>query len=152
MIDLNTIVKKVDGVSVAGDRGARRLLFASQITYENMGFLVQTLRHVNAVIAIYDPLYPSPSDPGAYITYAQIKAKPEQWSMSLGNHGWSGGLYQIDEETVSIQLFNLHRKGHLSHLDFERHRLFSHNRGDMSPSRNQEMVHRIRQIHSKISS
>lgn len=73
--------------------------------------LLVILRNNKIAFAIYDSLYPSSGDPGAYLDYSQEKnEKANSWSMTLGNHGWTGGIYTIDEYIMARQILNLVQK------------------------------------------
>jgi len=52
---------------------------------------------------LFDLQYPQISDEGAYFSYTFDKV----WKMTLGNHGWSGGIYTIDKNVIINQLTNL---------------------------------------------
>ena len=70
--------------------------------------LIKLLKTHKIDFSIFDPLYPSSSDPGAYLSYSATEINIEgNWQMTLGNHGWSGGIYQIPEEVILIQIKNL---------------------------------------------
>lgn len=80
-----------------------------------------------ASFSLHDPIYPSPSDPGAYISYSaegQSNARPA-WLMSLGNHGCSGGIYAIEHETIIVQLVSLAGKSLISNLKLGKDTFFS---------------------------
>jgi hypothetical protein len=46
--------------------------------------------------------------------------------MTYGNHGWSGGIYNIKTETVSQQIYNLVSNGALNKIQITDVRFFSH--------------------------
>lgn len=52
---------------------------------------------------LFDKKYPQISDEGAYFSYSFDKV----WKMTLGNHGWSGGIYTIDKKVIINQLTDL---------------------------------------------
>ena len=59
-------------------------------------------------IAFHDTIHPTLSDPGAYFSYSTKKSTKENvWSMTYGNHGWSGGIYHLSCKTVAHQITNL---------------------------------------------
>ncbi len=68
--------------------------FEKNVTYSNCIELLEFLKSHKLSIEFFDCLYPSPSDPGAYFSYSSLK---NSWEITLGNHGWSGGIYKIDE-------------------------------------------------------
>ena len=67
--------------------------------------------------------------------------------MTLGNHGWSGGIYQLDDETIAIQCFDLLRKKKLESLAFEDGSIFSHYDPESTES-NTRMINELRALHS----
>ena len=75
--------------------------------------------------ALYDESYPSPSDPGAYFSYSPNSAQGV-WRMTLGNHGWSGGIYEIEERTICCQLKNLISKRRIDSIQIDKVCFFSH--------------------------
>jgi len=49
-------------------------------------------------LMFYDRDYPSPSDPGAFVS---IKRVNDQYSMKRANHGWSDGWEPVRSETLA---------------------------------------------------
>jgi hypothetical protein len=75
---------------------------------DEISSLLEVLRNEKMEIAFHDTIHPTISDPGAYFSYSTIKAPNSNiWSMTYGNHGWSGGIYHIKNETLSKQIHNL---------------------------------------------
>ena len=139
------------GVRITGVPGKRRLVFPAPVERETIQALLPILRRREAALSLYDPLFPSPSDPGAYFDYAQQGAAPGSWSMTLGNHGWSGGIYQITEEALAAQIFSLLRRGELAELRFEDGRLFTH-RSRQPAAQSADMDRRLRRLHEDADS
>ena len=135
-----------EGMTLTGEAGHRQIVFPSSVTLEEMRSLIGTLRTHGAELDVYDELYPSPSDPGAYFNYSQQKALPNHWSMTYGNHGWSGGIYQIDDDTLALQCVDLHRKGKLATLSFEDGTIFSHYEQETDED-NRKMIQELRTLH-----
>lgn len=105
--------------------------------------LLHFLKQRQQRFALYDPLYPS--DPGAYFSYSPENAVEGVWQMTLGNHGWSGGIYQIGEQTLCLQLSNLAAKRMLTTIEIEGVTLFSY--ALESVSKNSEINQRLRELH-----
>lgn len=93
------------------------------VTYSNCIELLVFLKSHKLSIEFFDCLYPSPSDPGAYFSYSSLK---NNWEMTLGNHGWSGGIYKIDEKTLAKQIFNLNKIEQLKSLKILHKSNFEH--------------------------
>ena len=71
--------------------------------------------------------YILPTDPGAYIDYSHEKGDhTETWSMTLGNHGWSGGIYSIKEDVVAKQIYNLIKQKQIDSIRIDNGKIFSH--------------------------
>jgi hypothetical protein len=49
--------------------------------------------------AFFDATYAPSSDSGAYFSYSPSNSV---WRMTFGNHGWSGGIYEIETTAVAI--------------------------------------------------
>lgn len=77
--------------------------------FTDLDSLIFSTKYHNLGLSYFDDLYPSPSDPGAYFNFYPSNASESLYLMSLGNHGWSGGIYLIDEEIMKKQLRNLIR-------------------------------------------
>jgi len=66
--------------------------------------------------------------------------------MTLGNHGWTGGIYEIDAPVVTNQLWALYSTGLLSALELESVHFFSHYQPE-SRSENEAMNMKLRGLH-----
>lgn len=65
--------------------------------------LIGLVRAKTFGLRFYDALYPSTSDdPGAY--FACLPLDNSSWQVTLGNHGWSGGIYRVPEDLIALQL------------------------------------------------
>ncbi len=53
------------------------------------------------VLGFYDPYYPSPSDPGAYVGVRQFEGR---YVYSYGNHGWHSGWERQSREFLTQYL------------------------------------------------
>lgn len=94
---------------------------------------------------IHDVHYPTISDPGAYISYARYDPQAREWQMSLGNHGWSGGIYVIRHEVVVCQLLNLANS--VGEVELMSDAAFFSHYEPEPPEKNEEMNARLAKIH-----
>lgn len=127
-----------------------RIQFGNALSAEDFGRLLQSIRRHVGEFALFDPLFPSVSDPGAYFSYCALPPLPKRWHMTLGNHGWSGGIYQIEEQTILCQLENLWRQGKLNSVSID-HVNFFHHRPRQSGEANNTMNARLMQIHKTVA-
>jgi len=82
--------------------------------------IIDLIKSENWNFKIFDELYPSPSDLGGYLTYSRTKAADnDQWAMSIGNHGWGGGTYQIKETVIVQQICHLAQHGYITCIDLD---------------------------------
>ena len=124
------------------------IVFKDSVTYKNLNELIKILSINNIAFAFHDSLYPTISDPGAYLDYSQEKNNNKgYWSMTLGNHGWTGGIYSISNEIVAGQLYSLISKRLLSSIKIEGAKIFSHYNKKKTVE-NEEMVSRIEKVHN----
>jgi hypothetical protein len=145
MSDLQEAVNAITGLNLVD--GA--IVFSEAFSETDFGRLLQLLRESVGEFTFYDPLYPSISDPGAYFSYSRENAPPNTWRMTLGNHGWSGGIYQIETRTVQRQITHLWSSGlldsvRIKHVHFFRHRQLQ------SAVDNEAINARIRQLHAPL--
>jgi len=146
MFDVQHEIEQIAGLAVHGDIGSRVVEFTSLIVFDDVLRLIQILRRANATITLHDRRYPSP--PGAFMDYSQEKAAPERWSMTLGNHGWTGGIYQIDDETIALQIHDVFNRGRRPKLQIEGGTIFSHYDQE-NATRNKKMIQALRELHKK---
>ena len=52
--------------------------------------------------------------------------QPANGDMTFGNHGWSGGIYEIDDMTICRQLMDLVTLGLLQSIEIDGVVFFSH--------------------------
>jgi len=89
--------------------------------------LLEILRTENYQIAFHDNVHPTLSDPGAYFAYSSEKsADSKHWSMTYGNHGWSGGIYQIRDFILAKQIISLIKKEESHRIQISDVAFFSH--------------------------
>src|SRR6476659_738066 len=98
-------VKSIDGCRFVRGK-IRRIYLPNPSSDSTLGELLQVLRECDEDFGFFDERYPSPSDPGAYFSYSPSETAG-QWRMTLGNHGWTGGIYEIDDGTIRRQLKDL---------------------------------------------
>lgn len=70
--------------------------------HADVGRLLREAREAGIGFHIFEPEWPSISDPGAYITYRPVDAGT--WSVSLGNHGWHWAGYRVPENVVEAHV------------------------------------------------
>ena len=103
------------------------ILIREDINIEDILTLLQILWKESLEIAFHDSLYPSYTDPGAYFSYSTQKSEdPTVWSMTCGNHGWSGGIYHIQASTLARQILNLVQQADLEAIQITNVIFFSH--------------------------
>jgi hypothetical protein len=66
--------------------------------------------------------------------------------MTFGNHGWSGGIYEIDDRTICCQLKDLVTNKLIQHIKLDRVYFFSHYQLE-SASENRAMNNQLLAIH-----
>lgn len=98
-------VNAIDGCRYVRGR-TRRIVLPDPLPDVTLDAVFQVLREGGLDFGFFDERYPSPSDPGAYFSYSPSGAAG-RWRMTLGNHGWTGGVYEIDDGTVRRQLRDL---------------------------------------------
>jgi hypothetical protein len=119
-------------------------------TENDISKLLKIFCKYDNAFSIYDIIYPSPSDPGAYISYSKKYNELENtWSMTLGNHGWTGGIYTIDERIIALQIYNLVSREQINTIQIENVNLFKYDMENIDFNRNQNAL--IYGIHSNIS-
>ncbi|UUC47156.1 hypothetical protein [Flavobacterium cerinum] len=125
----------------------------NQMSLEAITQLLKTLRKHKIAFSVHDRLLYSYEigDPGAYVTYSQDKNDLEDcWSMTFGNHGWSGGTFTIEEKNIALQLFNLAQKEEIDSIRIGNVRLFNYEK--KNPDRNKNMNALLYTIHSNLPS
>lgn len=108
--------------------------------------VLNELKETGKAFEIYDPYYPSPSDPGAYMGYLYQGSDAQSFDMTLGNHGWSGGIYQINEDLIVNQFLHIARTHNGLRIKIEKAQFFSHHAKE-SVSNNKKMNTMLAEIH-----
>lgn len=137
-------MNKIPGVEVTTGARGRQIIFKDDLPSNTFVTLLESMMNDGIEFAFYDATYPSPSDPGAYFSYSPMNGV---WRMTLGNHGWSGGIYMVEAAVVSTQLRSLYSKGALDPLDLEKVCFFSHYEPEPQ-SKNEAMNRKLRELHS----
>jgi hypothetical protein len=114
------------GVVVDEGPQGRRVKFTGVASLEVIQTLLDALRNEGLEFRFHDPLYMDEED-GAYFSY-RPGSEPSRavWEMTLGNHGWSGGIYEVDSAVLCRQLKGLHDRGLLEEVGLERVCFFAH--------------------------
>src|SRR4051812_45294913 len=68
---------------------------------ENLADLIISGLPSDRQLGFYDPFYPSPSDPGAYIS---VRQENNRYAYFFGNHGWTSGWERQSREFLSCYL------------------------------------------------
>lgn len=124
---LETEIEKLEDFAVVTRQNSKVIEIKKETTFENIVELLRILKRNNIAFSFYDSYYPSPSDPGAYLDYSQEKNETESaWSMTLGNHGWSGGVYTITEKVIARQIYNLLENNQIDSIRIDNVKIFSH--------------------------
>lgn len=145
MSDLNPICQ-IEGMRLI-ETQKKQVELAESVSMKSVQALLTHLKKGGRAFAFYDPCYPSPSDPGAYLSYSPAGASPGTWRMTLGNHGWSGGIYEVNELTVCAQVKNLASRGLLDRIDLDNVGFFSHYAPEDS-AKNQTMNQKLASLHA----
>ena len=67
--------------------------------------------------------------------------------MTLGNHGWSGGIYEIRSSIAARQLYSLYVSGQLRPLDLDGVCFFKHHK-PQGEAANEKMNKLLEEIHA----
>jgi hypothetical protein len=134
----------IPGIQINDGETGRCIVFEKGLTAEEFTDFLNVMMRTGTECRLFDPKYPSPSDPGAYLKYSP---KNGMWLMTLGNHGWSGGIYNITSKIVSRQLHDLYITGLLEALDLD-HVCFAKHYAPESVERNKQMNRLLEKIHA----
>lgn len=144
----DTEVNKLEGIRVDNRSSSTIIEINPETTLNSINKLLELIRTNNLSFFIFDKLYPSLSDPGAFLNYSQDQNEVENcWSMTLGNHGWSGGIYTIHENAISIQIHNLIMQKEIKGIQIDNSFFFSqYDKVSLSQNENENTL--IYKIHS----
>lgn len=125
--NFETTITQLSGIGITNKQNSSVITIANDTSFENIIALLHILRTHKVAFALYDRYYPSPSDPGAYLSYSQEQNETENaWSMTLGNHSWSGGIYTINENNIALQIHNLVRNNQIDSIEIDKVTFSSH--------------------------
>ena len=138
------MIDTIPGTQLLKSEKGRVVIFDGGVTEDVFHAFLAAMMRDGVEFSLFDPAYPSPSDPGAHLSYC-----PQQgaWLMTLGNHGWSGGIYQIAPNIISRQLFDIHVKGQLKSLGLDKVCFFRH-REPVSPESIEKMNKLLESLHA----
>ena len=118
-------ISRIAGFGVVEIDGRTKITVDSRISTQSIRSLLKTLHERKSEFSFYDALYPDKD--GSYFAYSQEKnAGPDIWGMTLGNHGWSDGIYTIREENIVLHIENLARKDSPLYIETEKVAFFAH--------------------------
>lgn len=126
--------------------GMKNIQLDNKINKETILDILDKFKYSDENFEIYDIFYPSPSDPGAYICYSKYDEVNDAFSMTLGNHGWSGGIYLIKTDVVVEQLLHLAQTQDSFVLEVDNASFFSHYAKE-STEKNEAMNHKLYEMH-----
>lgn len=136
-------MNKIPGVEVTTGARGRQIIFKDDLPSSAFVTFLESMMKDCIKFSFYDPMYPSPSDPGAYLSYSPTNGV---WRMTLGNHGWSGGIYEVEATAISSQLWSLYSKRALEPLHLENVGFASHYETEPQ-SKNEVMNRKLRELH-----
>lgn len=123
-MSLTRLVGAIDGCRYVRGRPGR-IDLPNPLPDATLDELLQVLKRCGKDFGFYDERYPSPSDPGAEFSYSPSETAGK-WRMTLGNHGWTGGIYEIDDDTIRRQIGDLVAKKRLRSIEVGNVYFFSH--------------------------
>ncbi len=126
-MNLESFLKNKPDITLINVNGNKYIKFDKSISEGGIIDLLNQLWNGKYEFTFQDMIYPSISDQGAYFSYSTKKTnQPDYWSMTFGNHGWSGGIYHISTKTISKQILNLIKKSHIEKIKASNVAFFSH--------------------------
>jgi hypothetical protein len=137
-------VNSIEGCRLVRGR-TRRIKLPDPLPDSTLEGLLQVLRECGVDFGFFDEGYPSPSDPGADFSYSPSETAGK-WRMTLGNHGWTGGIYEIDDSTICLQLKDLIARKRLRSVEIGDVCFFSRKPAE-SASSNRSMNKKLSAIH-----
>lgn len=135
---------KISGVKFYEDNQGHHITFDDGLAEDTFSALIALMQQDSLEFGLFDPRYPSPSDPGAYFKY---RPNVSSWQMTLGNHGWSGGIYSITPALIAKQLYSLYHAKLLEPLNLDKV-YFSAHYAIESESKNKAMIELLERIHT----
>ena len=154
-------VSEHSNFQIIKEEGVEYLSIDKRVGTDEVSKLLKILHEEQLELTFHDTVHPTLSDQGAYFSYSTKKSKDDKnWSMTYGNHGWSGGIYQIRDFTLARQIISLIKKEELQRIKISDVVFFSHyeiKSDEESKKKDSEIqeIHRkmtIEEIINKISS
>lgn len=136
-------VPAIPGMHECDGQCGRTVVFDENLHLATFVSFVNAMQSDGRGFELFDPKYPSPSDPGAYLSYFPANGT---WRMTLGNHGWSGGIYVVEFSVIVRQLYDLYKIGLLEPLQVDKVHFCSHYRPE-SAERNAKENELLISIH-----
>lgn len=68
--------------------------------------------------------------------------------MTLGNHGWTGGIYTIKEDAIANQIYSLIKQKQIDSIRIDNVKIFSHY-GKKTGEVNEKQNDLLSKIHTK---
>ncbi len=137
-------VNAIDGCRYVRGR-PRRIDLPDALPDSTLDALLEVLRECGEDFGFHDERYPSPSDPGADFSYSPSETEGK-WRMTLGNHGWTGGIYEIDGGTIRRQVKDLVARKLLRSIEVGDVCFFSHKPAESAAS-SRAMNKKLLRIH-----
>lgn len=133
------------------ENGIEYLEIDKSVSTDDISELLILLREEKYEITFHDTVHPTISDPGAYFSYSTVKSLDDKhWSMTYGNHGWSGGVYQIRTFTLASQIISLIKKEQLTRIQISNVIFFS-NYDLKSEDESKKKESEIQEMHRKMT-
>jgi hypothetical protein len=125
--NLDKFVSEHPNFQIIKDEGIDYLGIDRNVGADEVSEILKILHEEKLALTFHDTVHPTLSDPGAYFSYSTEKSKDEKyWSMTYGNHGWSGGIYQIRDFSLAKQIISLIKKEKLERIQISDVIFFSH--------------------------
>ena len=99
---MNSHIQDILALVDSFDGKGKLALPAGTLTLPDTTTLLARLREDDLGVAYFDSHYPELTDPGAY--FSCVPHINATWRMTLGNHGWTGGIYTMPDSLLSLQL------------------------------------------------
>lgn len=119
-------INRISNIQHESNSSGSYVRLTNETSKSSLDQLLKILKEMKSEFTFYDEQYPSPSDPGAFFSYSRERAQEDSWSMTLGNHGWTGGIYQIRNEVLCLQLMDLISCSAIDVIQLNNVHFFSH--------------------------
>ncbi|NND77829.1 MAG: VanZ family protein [Flavobacteriales bacterium] len=146
--DLNKFIVSNNNLELIYLEEKKHIKIDRSITTLEITKLLDLLWKESAGINFHDIIHPQLSDPGAYFFYSSKNCPDKRtWKLTLGNHGWSGGMYLIKTSTLAQQLNNLIKRSKISSIEFGDVTFFS-SLTYKGEEKSEEMNRKLMEMHS----